>query len=116
MATPMDDVLDKDILEILGVQDLPEDKKSDLYLKLAETLQNMVVARLVDKLNKEEFEELAALMEDKKQEEVKVFMTAHNIDLKAMFVEEAFIMKAQVAALIDGIKEGENGGNTNPTA
>jgi len=94
-----DDILNKDILELLGLQNVPEEKKKELYTKMLATIQNRVVARIADKLTKTDLEEWKKLTVGKDQQKMGDFLQAKGIDPIQMMTQEALIYKTELVNL-----------------
>lgn len=102
------DLMDKDLLELIGAQNLSEEKKAELYQKMAETVQNRTIARVYDTLTEEEGKELDALIDAGDYQKVDEYLKSKNMDITAMMVQEALIYKTEMTDLFKNIKEGEN--------
>lgn len=115
MPGTLDEIIKKDILDIMGIQNISEDTKNELYQQLYKTLQNMVIVRISDQLNEDEFNNLSDLLESGRHEEIASYFEQHSIDIKKLFAEEAVSLKLQMASLVDLAKE-EKGGSSGGTA
>lgn len=97
-----DDVINKDILELMGVADLSDKAKKPLYQKMLSTIQNRVIARISDKLNDSEISELRKLLDTGDQKALNDFFAKKGIDLPKLMLEEALIYKTELATLAQG--------------
>jgi len=102
------DLLDKDLLELIGAQDLSQEKKTALYEQMAETVQNRTIARVYDTLSEEEGKELDALIDAGDPQKVDEYLKSKNMDITALMVQEALIYKTEMTELFKGAKKGEN--------
>jgi len=93
------ELLDEDILEIMGGQDLSPEKKEELYLKMTQTIQNRAIARIYDRLSEEEANKLDQLMEADDNHQIEQFLNAKNIDLAKILLEEAIVYKTEMIEL-----------------
>lgn len=100
------DLLDKDLLELIGAQDLPQEKKTALYEQMAETVQNRTIARVYDALSEEEGKELDALIDAGDPQKVDEYLKSKGLDISAMIVAEAMVYKTEMIELFKNIKEG----------
>lgn len=99
------DILDKDLLELMGAKDMPQEKKAELYTKMAQTVQNKVIARIIDALDeagRQEFVKLIDRGDSKKTEE---FLRSKGIEVSKLLVEEAIIYKNEIMALFKQSKK-----------
>lgn len=94
-----EEVMRKDILEILGASNLPQKEKEKLYLKMLKTVQNRVIARITDSLKDQEIEELKKLLDEANQEKITQFLKNKKIDWSKMMLQEAMIYKTELAGL-----------------
>jgi len=94
-----EDILNKDILELMGVGNLPEEKKRKLYTKMLETIQNRTIARIFDQLSPEDGEKLKQLLDSDNKTEIESFLKSKGVDIAKMMLEEAIIYKAELVGL-----------------
>ena len=94
-----EDILNKDILELMGVGNLPEEKKRELYTKMLETIQNRTIARIFDQLSPEDGEKLKQLLDSDNKTEIESFLKSKGVDIAKMMLEEAIIYKAELVGL-----------------
>lgn len=95
-------VLEKDLLELIGGADLPQAKKQELYTQMAETVQNRTIARIYDKLSEEDGKALDEAIDsgDKKNAlKVDEFLKSKNIDITSLLAQEAIIYKTEMMEL-----------------
>lgn len=98
-------ILDKDLLELMGAADMPQEKKQELYTKMAQTVQNRVIARIDDKLSGQEREEWLKIIDENDKSKMEEFLRSKNLDVAKMLVEEAIIYKTEIMALFKQAKE-----------
>lgn len=93
----INDLINKDILDILGLSKIEEKKKDELREKIVATVENRVLRRITDELEKnnkfDDFEKLIA--EDKSVDE---FLSENGISPERIFAEEAISYKAKLKA------------------
>ncbi|MBI4948100.1 hypothetical protein HY844_00890 [Candidatus Berkelbacteria bacterium] len=97
-------VLEADLLELMGAQDATDEQKEEIYTKALKTIENKVLARVFDNLTEEEIKQWEALPEND-GEVLKNFLEERAIDIKAFFAEEALIYKTEIASLIEAGKQ-----------
>jgi hypothetical protein len=88
---------DRNILEILGLQNLEEEKKKELLDKINEVAGQRVIFRIMDELSeidKKAFDDLLA--RGGKEEEISQFLNS-KINLPAILMEETAQFKEMLA-------------------
>jgi len=93
-------IIDTDIFELLGLENMPEDKKADIAEKIGETVISRVLANVLESLEGDKAAELKFLLEENNIEAIKQFLNENNIDLKEIVVKEAVVLKAQIATFM----------------
>lgn len=102
MAVPaLNEILEKNVLELMDLQDIPEEQKQEWYEKIAATIQNRVILRLDEVLGPEDGTQWAALVESGDRTQMDAFLAERNIDLERMTIEEAAIFKTQLVVMLD---------------
>lgn len=102
MSTPTyDEIVEKDILELLDLNDLPDDKKRELYEKLYRTVENRVILRLDNLLEEAELDEWKKTLETRDRAAANAYLKTKDIDLPRMMLEETAILKAQLVFMLD---------------
>ena len=102
MATPSyDDIIQKDILELLDLQDLPDDKKQEFYQKLYRTVENRTILRLDNLLTESEIDEWKKFLEAGDREAANSYLKGKDIDIQHMMLEETAVLKAQLVFMLD---------------
>jgi len=101
-------LLEKDLLELIGGADLPPQKKQELYAKMAETVQNRVIARIYDQLSEEEGQELDKLIDSGDKNQVDEFLKNKNLDITSLLTQEAIIYKAEMVNLFKATPDPDN--------
>lgn len=101
----LDDVLGTDILELMGVKDLPEEKRRDLYTKMLDTITNRVISKVGEQLTDHALAEWQVLAETGEQARMQRFLQDRNIDLAKLMLQEAILYKAELAELSKPLKQ-----------
>jgi len=99
------DIIDKDILELMGAKNMDPQKKQELYEKMAQTIQDRVIARIDDSLDETGKAEWLKLAEENNKEKMEAFLKSHNIDVVKLMTEEAMVYKMEVMTLMKQAKE-----------
>jgi hypothetical protein len=105
LGKPMDyqEVLDADLLELLGAEGATDEQKKDIYEKAQATIENRVIARLMDEFTDEEMEQWEKLPEGD-QDAMRTFLSNKNIDLPQLYAKEALVYKTEIASLAHQLK------------
>lgn len=101
------ELLDKDLLELIGGANLPPEKKQELYTKMAETVQNRAIARIYDKLSEAEGKQLDQLIDQDEKNKIDEFLKTKGIDITSLLVQEAIIYKSEMLELFKQTKKQE---------
>lgn len=96
------DIIDKDILELVGGENMSLEQKDELYKKMMETIQTRVMTRVDDLLTDEEAADVRVLLENDDREGFEQFMVEKNIDIKQLYSEEALFYKLELSQLANG--------------
>ena len=88
---------DQSIFDLLEIQDFPEDKKNKIMKDMMDTINNRVIARVLDLLNENNLhEKFKSLVEENNLEEIEIFLHDQDIDLKKIAVEESLLYKMEI--------------------
>lgn len=101
------DILNKDILELIGAQNLPDDKKKQLYQKMLETIQNRSITRILDQLSDNDAEEFKTILDSGDQPKADQFLKSKGIDIRQIMLQESIIYKTEMTELSKQIKPSE---------
>ncbi len=93
------ELLEKDLLELIGGGDLPQEKKQELYTKMAETVQNRAIVRIYDQLSEDGGKELDKLIDTGDKNKVDEYLKSKNIDITSLLAQEAVILKTEMVEL-----------------
>jgi len=96
------DIIDKDILELIGAEGMEPEKKEQLYKTMLDTIQTRVMSRIDDLLTDDEANQIKGFMEDGDYETFSEFMGERNIDIKKIYAEETLLYKIELTDLING--------------
>jgi len=103
--TSTEDILNKDILELMGAKNMPEEKKQELYQKMMETVQNRVIGKVADMLEGENLEKFKELAQAQKKLELEEFLKSQGINLSKVMLQEALFYKTEMAELSKTIQQ-----------
>lgn len=99
-------LVESDIFDLIGApKSISKDEKEALILKMYKTIENRVIARILDKLSDKEVKEFDAKMQ-LGQREAFEYLKNQKIDFNKLVLEESIILKTELADLakVRGIK------------
>lgn len=91
-----DDLLNKDILELMGFATLTDEKKEELHKKIADAIELRVVVKLMDSLDDEGKKEYEALLDENDGEKINRLLESKGINLEQMTAQEILLMKMEL--------------------
>lgn len=96
-------VLDADLLDLLGAKDASAEDREKIYHTAIQTIENRVLARIVDELTDEDLTEWEKIPETDKSA-LGSFLTTRGIDLAKLYAMEAITYKSEIASLTHQLK------------
>ena len=97
VQTPIQDLLNADIFELLGMAGISSKQRQDISTDMIATIKNRIIAGLQDALTVNDQDALMATLGNGKNEEAYAILSAHNLpSLETMAIEEALIYKHQL--------------------
>lgn len=88
-------LVNKDLLEIMGLDKISEEKKVELREKMAATIENRVFRRVTKELTeKGKFDEFEKIAQDDK--DPSEFLKKNGINTERIYIEEAILYKSQM--------------------
>ena len=105
MNKTLEEIIKKDLMELMGLQNLSDQEKVDLYNKALETIQNRVLIRIVAKLGEDNKEQFFQLIDKEDEKAIDDYLQSKNIDYRALFSEEVLLYKLEMAKKTEAIKE-----------
>jgi hypothetical protein len=100
----IDDLVNKDIIELLDLKNLDEKKQNELREKILETVQSRVFTRIIQDI--ESLGKLSEYDQINDDNAIEKFFIDNNINLEEYFVEEVFLIKSQLKTSADLIDYG----------
>ena len=95
-----EDILEKDIMELLEIQDIPDENKKEIYQKLYETVENRAILRVDHEISEADFGEWKKMLESGDRDEADAFLKKRDIDIQRILIEETALLKAQLVFLL----------------
>ena len=96
MAIPIEE---QNIIKLLGIEDLPDERKAEMVEKISELVQKRLLLRLMESLSADKQKELGSLLEKPEQEKFTAFLTANAPQFPEWMVEEVGKIKQELAGL-----------------
>ncbi len=90
--------LDQDIFDLLQLPNLSKEKKDKIIKDMLETVNNRVIARILDLLEeKNQQEQFFTLLQGNQNQAIDDFLEQQNIDIKKISLEESLLYKMEIA-------------------
>lgn len=99
------DLVEGDIFELLGLQNLPEDQKEELMTKIIEGVESRVALRIDDLLDDKEKENFHQLLNQDDDQAISEFLQSKDIKVAQLAAEEALFVKSEILETAKAIKE-----------
>lgn len=97
------DVIGKNIFDILGLADLAENQKAEMLGKMLQIIYQRVVARIMDVLPEDALRQLKDAIDAEDEQTATAVLTKHGMmSFPELMTEEALFMKYEMDALITG--------------
>lgn len=106
MALTSQQILEGDILDLVGLSNLPEEQKVEVRTKLMESLMNRVMIRVADIIGDAGMEEFQQTLDSGDDNAIRTYLEGQGIDLKRLAIEEAILLKTEVVEGIEAVKTG----------
>jgi len=91
-----EDIIQKDVLELMGFTNLTKEKSDELHQKIEVAIQNRVAARIFDALPEEERKEYERLTDESKNKEANDFLLSKGIDVNKWLTQETIVIKLEL--------------------
>ncbi|TSC91702.1 MAG: hypothetical protein CEN92_204 [Candidatus Berkelbacteria bacterium Licking1014_96] len=92
-------LVETDIFDLIGApKSISKDEKEALILKMYQTIENRVIAKIMDRLSDEEIKEFDQKMQ-LGQKEAFEYLKTKDIDFNKLVLEESIILKTELADL-----------------
>ena len=91
-----DDIVNKGIVELMGLMDLPEEKKDKIRQAAQDTIQGRALARVFDNLDENEQQKFKQLLEQSDDTKIEEYLKTKNIDMGKITIEETLLYKLQM--------------------
>lgn len=93
-------ILEKDLLELMGEQNMPGEEKVALYEKMAQTVEDRVMLRIYDALTDPERKEFETIIDSGDRAKTNEYLLAKDLSIQQMLVQEAMLYKLDMMSLM----------------
>jgi hypothetical protein len=103
---PMDNsaLLKANIIDLLGLEGLPEEKKQALLAQMGAVVEDRVMDRVLSRLNETQKLELDQILQQDSAEAVEAFLAKNASDMNTLMQEEILRMKTEMPAQLEHMK------------
>ncbi|MFA6532093.1 MAG: hypothetical protein WCT32_04480 [Patescibacteria group bacterium] len=92
------EIAEKSLLEVLGLQDLPQEKRSPIIANMVKIIQTRVTARIFDELDDNGLKQFSD--SDTNPKKTRAFLESKGIDLDKITSDEVVNFKAELLSLL----------------
>jgi len=105
LGQPLDykQILESDLLELMGADKVSDEDKQEIYETAFKTIENRVLARIIDELTDKDLEEFENIPESD-GEAIAKFLQERGIELEKLYAMEAITYKSELASLTHQLK------------
>lgn len=100
------DIIEKDIIGLLGGDKLSDEQKATLYEKMLSTIRDRLFLSVDETLDDAQRDELKKIVDDGDQKKLEEFFGKLKLDLNQMMLAEALNYKIELLAYADMVKRG----------
>ncbi|MFA4930356.1 MAG: hypothetical protein WC570_00600 [Patescibacteria group bacterium] len=93
-------LIEGDLFELAGLENLPEGKKEEMISKMMESVRDRVMVRIVEELGQENEAEFFSLLDENNDDEIREYLDSYGIKLDMLVTEEALVYKKELLDLI----------------
>jgi len=97
-------LIEKDIFEAVGLDDLTDGQKQNLMIQMTESINNRVLVKIHDLLDQAGRAEWQKLLDEGKNKEASDFLESKGISVDELAVEESLGLKAQLIEMAEQLK------------
>ncbi|MEK7122792.1 MAG: hypothetical protein AAB855_02950 [Patescibacteria group bacterium] len=102
-ATQNDDIVSRNVFDILDLSDLPEDQKAQMLQKMLQIIYQRVVARIMDVLPESVLRNLKDAIDKEDSDTVTTVLAKHGMmSFPELMAEEALFLKFEMDSLVKG--------------
>ncbi|MBI2589852.1 hypothetical protein HYW32_02420 [Candidatus Berkelbacteria bacterium] len=98
-------LFEENIFVLLGLNDLPEEKKAALREQMLSSVRDRALVRIYDLLPKEEQQKFNEALEKEDQETIQQLLSRNKLDLSKLMVEEAILYKLRLTQASEQLED-----------
>lgn len=95
-----EELIKKNILEVLGLDELPEARKAAILLRMAGLVQDRVLERIVEKIPKDQESEFERLADSGDVQLLRNFVEGYTGDVESLIKEEAVKLQEELQEVV----------------
>ncbi len=95
-----DEFVDKSIIDLLGLEKMAPAEQDKLIKTMMDTIQSRVEGRIINTLSDDEFAKVKASINNKDEEEFFEVIKKSDIDIEALYAEEALLYKIELVNMV----------------
>ncbi|OGH59451.1 MAG: hypothetical protein A2725_01325 [Candidatus Magasanikbacteria bacterium RIFCSPHIGHO2_01_FULL_33_34] len=92
------DLINENLIEVLGIGSLPDERKIAMLKKMGELVQKRIALNILKKLGLEEKEKFVEATDNNDDGVVQTILDKHNIDMAGLIEEETNNLKQELKA------------------
>ena len=92
----MKKLVELDLLNNLGLDNLPEEKQEIIMAQVMESVLNRVLVRIIDALGDEKKNKFMELLEKGSDEQIREYFIDNDIDMDKFVIEESLLYKNEL--------------------
>ena len=104
MNQSVQDVLIKDLMQLMGLSKLSEKEQAELYQQAMETVQNRLLIRIATILGEKNKDEFFKLIDKGDEKAVDDYLKSKKIDYQTLFTEEVLLYKLEMSHKSQSVK------------
>ena len=92
----MKSLVETDLLQSLGLENLPEEKQEEIMTQVMESVLNRVLVRIVDALGDDKKDEFMEMLEKSDDKQIRQYLVDNKVDMDKIVVEESLLYKNEL--------------------
>jgi len=103
LLTPQN-LIEKDLFEIVGLKHLSDQQKTDLLAKFLESVNHRVIVRILDEISQAKRRAFLELLSKGDESEITRFIEDQGISLETLATQEALALKAELISTAEKLQ------------
>ena len=93
------DIDQENVIKILGIENLPDDRKLAILAKMTDLVQKRLLARMLESLPENQQEKFGKILEQNHPQEIQKFVEVNLPNFQQWLVEEVTALKKELSEL-----------------